>query len=157
MIYAQDRSVEGFLKEKNQSLIKVKLYENKQKEIILVLADSSRIMDLDSIIKKNNFSNFTMNDSIKKKSETIQQLLILENGNLSVQYVEMDLKIKKYENGFSLKIDTGENKMMGLEGTSNTQTLEISSYWWCKGGTVFADTKEECQKKCSGECYKRAF
>lgn len=155
-VYAQERSVEGFLKEGDQSVTKIKLFENEQNETVLFMVDSSSNINLDSIIQANNYSAYTINDSIRKLNDTIQQVVILQNGQLQMLDVQLDLKVKKYTESFTLKISSDENPI-GMGSLAHARTLEISYKYWCMGTNTYSDTKEQCESTCTEECYKRTF
>lgn len=158
VIYAQERPVEGIFKEKDQTISRVKLFENEQNEIVLFITDSSRSVNLDSIFQTYHYSDFTMGDSINKLNDTIQQVVTLENGQLNMQDVQMELNIKQHEKGFSLKIDADKNaNNTGEFGTGNARTLEISDRYWCMESNSYSKTMRECQNTCKGECFKRSF
>lgn len=125
-------------------------------KLSLFITDSSRAVNLDSLFQTYNYSDFTIGDSIKKLNDTIQQVVILKNGQLDMQDVQMNLDVKQHEKGFSLKIGADEN-LNNMSEFENARTLEISIKYWCMESNTYWKTMKECENTCSEDCYKRSF
>ncbi len=156
IVQAQEREVEGFVTNNKESINRIKLVENERNELVLFVTDSVMNVDFDSLFLVNRYRDFTIGESVNKVSDTIQKVVILENGELKTHDVEMGLKLKKSDEGFSLKI-AGNKDLSGPEEFVNGRTLNVAERWWCPGTAVFSNSKAECEKSCSGDCFIRSF
>jgi len=156
VVYAQERPVEGIYEKKDHSISRIKLFENEQNELVLFIADTGMAVDLDSILEVHNYDDFTMPDSVNKLNDTIQQVVILENGQLEIQNVQIGLKLKKSNGGFNLKTEAYQNTN-AIEEFANPRTLEINFKYWCMENNSFWDSKKDCEKDCPHGCDKRPF